>query len=148
MQQTGVAIIQYGQQEPANEALLVYYLVSMLVDYDESAQTLSKIRDHRWRAHHATNNYSMRPASARCNSQAGQFTSSRTSLFAVQSCTGCCGPNCVCVFSRSGMSIITSACAGHDECVRQNGGRRFARACAGSFARAAASVVAWWVLVN
>ena len=56
VQQTGVALVQQGHQEPENEALLTYYLISLLVDIDSPTQAALKIiteRDKTLGLHHA-----------------------------------------------------------------------------------------------
>ncbi len=156
VQQTGVALVQQGHQEPDNEALLIYYLISLIVDTDSPGQAALKIVNQRDRSvalHHAQSVSGNRPSNGsnnldRCSlssqdTDEGVFSRDSASVAAPQ-CSGCCGPGCLCIFDRNGHDIYGALCLAHDQCVGQNGNRRLARPCLGLLARGIAFVISRW----
>src|SRR2546423_4326746 len=130
-EQTGVAIVQEGQQQYDNEALLTYYLSSYFMGSDsQTAKTVipTVTKERTSALHHVSFNGS-RKMSDLSNALLAR------SILAPAQCPGGCGPGCVLVFDRYGNSICGPPCFEHDECARLNGGR-FARPCRGALARA------------
>jgi hypothetical protein len=98
VQEAGIAIIQQGYQQTDNEALLIYYLISLLVDYDNSSEAILTLPDTRTSgalAHHATRYAqasstrltdisSIRPAAS-----VAEFDLVKSVV--PQGCYGCCG---------------------------------------------------------
>jgi hypothetical protein len=122
----GLAIIQEGQNQPENEALLAYYLVAMMVGDDsttEAALRLPKQRKRSIRTHHALIGPDTRSANWLINNTCsrGSFRSNKTlvaaSLTAVQ-CQGCCGVGCNCIPDVFGRRLYATPCSQHDTCSR------------------------------
>jgi hypothetical protein len=122
VQQVGLAIIQEGQNQPENEALLTYYLVAMMVGDDsttEAALRLPKQRKRSIRTHHASIGPDIRSANSTCSR--GSFRSTKTLVAAsapTMQCQGCCGVGCACIPDVFGRPMYATPCSQHDTCSR------------------------------
>jgi hypothetical protein len=148
VRETGVALVQQGQQQPANEALLTYYLIAMIVGDNSTTQSALDIRSRRkdFQSHHALVptqllSLELKDSCPAVGAPVNKSLLAKMLLPAAPQCFGGCGPGCYVIPNRWGVPIYGPPCVNHDQCVGNNGGTRLTHHCWPQLA-----VAIWYVI--